>query len=189
MSCCAHLYSYSLRDAALHFWPHTHLSISQTVAFQLTIKHKENWRGLFIKQTVWKELVHKTNCMKGAHWKPLADKMFLKLQFPLRNWRFSRIPALSLWAGIYCTWLFSKPFNTPLHSDIMGQVGKSSNNRQWACENTETNTFAYNFWCKLQTKTHGQSCIYANQPREGNSFFKMMSIFTQDDTEHIEQCE
>lgn len=29
-----------------------------------------------------KRAVRKTNCMKGSHWKPLADKVFLKLQFP-----------------------------------------------------------------------------------------------------------
>ncbi len=48
----------------------THLNFSQTVAVPWSYYHIER-------------AVHKTNCTKGSHWKPLADKVFLKLHFPL----------------------------------------------------------------------------------------------------------
>lgn len=121
-----------LIDTARHFKPCSYLSISQTVAVPWSYNHVEG---------ALKRAVHKTKCMKGSHWKPLADKVFLKLQFPFATGA-SCIPALGLWGGFYCTWLFSKTFNTPLHSDIMEQWKRAPTQ-----DNEYVNTHSHtNFW-------------------------------------------
>ncbi len=60
---------HTYRDTAHHFRPRTHLNFSQTVAVPWSYYHIER-------------AVHKTNCTKGSNWKHLAEKVFLKLQFP-----------------------------------------------------------------------------------------------------------
>lgn len=78
---------HTYKDTARHFRPYTNLSISQTVAVPWSYNHIEG---------ALKRAVHKTKCMKGSHWKPLADRMFLKLQFPFATGA-SRIPALGFY--------------------------------------------------------------------------------------------